>query len=73
MLVFLFFSGGDLPPCFISLVFLFYLRWRTCHPVAFFNIQKSNAKVNRGGQNPLAFGHSQLHKCIGYGAHFWGF
>lgn len=47
MLVFLFFSGGDLPPCFINLAFLFCLRWWTCHPVAIVNIQKCKAKVNR--------------------------
>ena len=50
MLAFLFFSGGDLPPCFISLAFLFYLRWRTCHPVADVNIQKNIATDNRDVQ-----------------------
>ena len=30
--------------------------------------------VTFGGlQNPRAFGHRQLHKCIGCGTHFWGF
>ena len=37
-------------------------------------IYKNPKRKSIGGlQNPLAFGHSQLHKCIGCGSHFRGF
>ncbi len=39
--VFLFFSGGDLPPCFLNSVFLFFLRRRPAALFLFTIYQKS--------------------------------